>query len=68
LQSIALTSFASLALPGKFEIKNLAPGIGFIYRIIDNTYFMVNAINEKLTIAGEGKNNLRYNFQLLFGL
>ena len=42
--------------------------LGFNYRIIGNTYFMVNAINEKLIIAGVGKNNLRYNFQIIFGL
>ncbi|MBA4405930.1 hypothetical protein C0389_01515 [bacterium] len=41
---------------------------GFNYRIIGSTYFMVNVINERLTINGTAKNNMRYNFQLLFGI
>lgn len=42
--------------------------LGFNYKIIGDTYFMINVIDEKLKIAGEAKNNLRYNFQLLIGL
>ncbi|MBA4320305.1 MAG: hypothetical protein C0412_18060 [Flavobacterium sp.] len=48
------------------EIVMLICGIN--YKIIGNTYFMVNVINERLKIEGEAKINLRYNFQLLFNL
>jgi len=38
---------------------------GLNYRFIEDTYLMVNVINERFKVSGDTKNNMRYNCQLL---